>query len=81
MDPDELRSGMRKAIYDSIFEVASNGKRFSPIEAYNRMFALHPNGNGVAIADWMISNKLVDKDTLENTKTSCNKCLKSSYSL
>ncbi len=66
--PDELRSGMRKAIYDSIFEVASNGKRFSPIEAYNRMFAPHPNGNGVAIADWMISNKLVDKDTLENTK-------------
>ena len=67
--------GMRKAIYDSIFEVASNGQRFSPIEAYNRLFAPHPNGNDVAIADWMIANKLVDVDEktgkspiLEDTK-------------
>tara|TARA_E500000305_G_scaffold111202_1_gene121966 strand:- start:1041 stop:4862 length:3822 start_codon:yes stop_codon:yes gene_type:complete len=64
----ELRDGMRKAMYDSIFEVASNGKRFSPIEAYNRLFAPHPNGNDVAVADWMLSNKLLDKDTLEDTK-------------
>ena len=71
----ELRDGMRKAIYDSIFEVASNGQRFSPIEAYNRLFAPHPNGNDVAIADWMIANKLVDVDEktgkspiLEDTK-------------
>ena len=71
----ELREGMRKAIYDSILDVASNGKRFSPIEAYNRFFAPHPNGGGVSMADWMIANKLVDIDpktgdspVLEDTK-------------
>ena len=64
----ELRDGMRKAIYDSIFEVASNGKRFSPIEAYNRLFTPHPYGNDVSIADWMLSNELVSKAQLEDTK-------------
>jgi hypothetical protein len=64
----DLKDGMRKAIYDSIFEVASNGERFSPGAAYNRLFTEHPNGNGVSVADWMLGNELVNKKQLEDTE-------------
>jgi hypothetical protein len=65
---DNLRNGMRSAIYDSIFQVTANGQRFSPAAAFNKMFVAHPNGNGVSVADWMLKNELVGKDQLKDTK-------------
>jgi hypothetical protein len=59
---------MRSAIYDSIFQVSSNGERFSPAAAYNKMFVPHKNGNGVSVADWMLQNDLVGADQLGDTK-------------
>lgn len=64
----DLRNGMRSAIYDSIFQVSSNGERFSPAAAYNKMFVPHKNGNGVSVADWMLQNDLVGADQLKDTK-------------
>ena len=66
---EELRDGLRKHIYDVIFDVKSNGKKFSTREAYNQLFVPHPNGKGVSIAEWMSSNKLVDEDMLKDIKT------------
>ncbi len=65
---EDLRNGMRSAIYDSIFQVGSNGERFSPAAAFNKMFVPHKNGNGVSVADWMLQNDLVGADQLEDTK-------------
>jgi hypothetical protein len=65
----ELRDGMRKAIYDSIFEVASNGERFSPAAAYNRLFTPHPIAKGeTTIADWLIGNDLATPEMMQDTK-------------
>jgi hypothetical protein len=66
---EDLRNGMRSAIYDSIFQVSSNGERFSPAAAFNKMFVPHKNGNGVSVADWMLQNDLVGADQLKDTKT------------
>ena len=64
----DLRNGMRSALYDSIFQVSSNGERFSPAAAFNKMFVPHKNGNGVSVADWMLENDLVNADQLNDTK-------------
>lgn len=64
----DLRNGMRGALYDSIFQVSSNGERFSPAAAFNKMFVPHKNGNGVSVADWMLENDLVNADQLNDTK-------------
>ena len=64
----DLRNGMRGALYDSIFQVSSNGERFSPAAAFNKMFVPHKNGNGVSVADWMLQNDLVGADQLGDTK-------------
>jgi len=64
----DLKNGMRSAIYDSIFQVAANGERFSPAAAYNKMFAPHPKVKGVSVADWLLQNDLVGADQLEDTK-------------
>ena len=65
---EDLKNGMRSAIYDSIFQVTANGERFSPAAAFNKMFVPHKNGNGVSVADWMLQNDLVGADQLEDTK-------------
>tara|TARA_R110000803_G_scaffold192075_1_gene254822 strand:+ start:642 stop:4775 length:4134 start_codon:yes stop_codon:yes gene_type:complete len=62
----DLKEGMRKAIYDSIFS-ASDGVSFRPDIAYNRLFAKHPNAE-VSIADWMKSNGLIGEDQLRDTQ-------------
>ena len=64
----DLRNGMRSAIYDSIFQVSSNGERFSPAAAYNKLFAPHPKVKELSVADWMLQNDLVGADQLEDTK-------------
>jgi hypothetical protein len=65
---DDLKNGLRSALYDTIFQVSANGERFSPAAAFNKMFVPHKNGNGVSVADWMLENKLVGADQLEDTK-------------
>jgi len=64
----DLRNGMRSAIYDSIFQVSSNGERFSPAAAYNKLFAPHPKVKELSVADWMLQNDLVGADQLKDTK-------------
>lgn len=64
----ELRDGLRTAIYDSIFQVKSNGTSFRPDVAYNTLFTKHPNGSGKTIAEYMLDNKLIGADQLKDTK-------------
>ena len=62
----ELKDGLRTTIYDSIFN-ASNGEKFRPDIAYNRLFTTHPNGN-ISVAEWMESNNLIGKEQLKDTQ-------------
>ena len=64
----DLKNGMRSALYNSIFQVTSNGERFSPAAAFNKLFVPHKNGKGVSIADWMLSNDLIGKPQLDDTR-------------
>ena len=55
---EELKVGLRTAIYDNIFAVTANGKSFNPAVAYNALFAKHANAD-ISMAEWMKANDLL----------------------
>ena len=65
--PQDLKDGMRAAIYDTVLKVKADGKYFSPQAAYRSLFAKHPNAD-ISIAEWMDANGLMEEGQLETTQ-------------
>ena len=64
----DLREGLRTAIYDVVLDVKSQGVNFRANEAYNALFSPHPNGRGRSVAEWMVDNNLLKEGDIGVTK-------------
>ena len=64
----DLREGLRTAIYDVVLDVKSQGVNFRANEAYNALFSPHPNGRGRSVAEWMVDNNLLKEGDIGVTQ-------------
>jgi len=64
----DLREGLRTAIYDVVLDVKSQGVNFRANEAYNALFSPHPNGRGRSLSEWMVDSNLLNEGDIAVTQ-------------